>query len=81
MNKKLPLFLIVLFLVTLTMSMFVILSVDTNKPSASATTTYTREELQDYVISTAASYYYNNIYTDYEGHWAEISESNYSSVY
>ncbi len=74
-------FLIIMLFVTISIAVLVLVNIDTNKPSASATTTYTRKELQDYVVSTAASYYYNNIYTDYEGHWAEISESNYSSVY
>ena len=42
---------------------------------------YTREELQDLIVSTALSYYYKNTYTDYEGYWAEDSNSIYSTMY
>ena len=41
----------------------------------------TRGELEDYVVSTALSYYYNNANTDYEGFWAEDSRSTYTVNY
>ena len=42
----------------------------------SSTNTYTREELQDMVISTALSYYYNNIYIDYDRTCKDADETS-----
>lgn len=81
MKKDLFVIETILFLFTFTLVAFVLFDTNTNKPTMSAQTTYTRKELQDYVVATAASYYFNNTYTDYEGYWAEDSSSNYSSVY
>ncbi len=43
--------------------------------------TYTVEELQNYIVSTGLSYYYNNKYTDYDGYWADESHSEYAVMY
>ena len=51
------------------------------KSTLSVENTYTIEELQDYVVSTAISYYYNNKYTDYEGYWSDETYSDYSTMY
>lgn len=42
---------------------------------------FTRKEMQDIVVSTALSYYYNNAYNDYEGYWADDVHSEFSTMY
>ena len=50
-------------------------------PCAIKAETYTRAQLEDYVVSTTLSYYYNKSYTDYEGYWQEDSHSTFSTIY
>ena len=42
---------------------------------------FTRKEMQDIIVSTALSYYYNNAYNDYEGYWADDVHSEFSTMY
>lgn len=46
--------------------LFVYLLITINDVAAATKKTYSREKLQDIVVSTALSYYYNNEYSDYE---------------
>ena len=75
MKKKLVILGLVLVVFAL------ILIMPSPKSTVSSGTTYTRKELQDYLVSTAVSYYYNNNYTDYDGYWADESHSEYSTMY
>lgn len=50
-------------------------------PAVGFAKTYTRKELQDYVVSTALSYYWNKNYTDYEGYWRDEAYSVYTDDY
>ena len=81
MNKRLFSLFIIMFLVTFVFTGLVLTDVETNKLTMSAPVVVSRKTLQNYIVSTAVSYYYNNKYTDYDGYWADESHSEYSTMY
>lgn len=83
MKKNRNYLLITVTIITIVALLLFLVSSETNKLSLSATNspTYTRKELQDYIVSTALSYYYKNTYTDYEGTFRDNAYSEWPTTY
>lgn len=52
----------------LVIAFFAIIAMFTKNAYSINSASFTRKEMQDIVVSTALSYYYNNEYNDYEGY-------------
>ena len=65
----------------LVIAFFVIITIFTKNAYSINSASFTRKEMQDIVVSTALSYYYNNAYNDYEGYWEDETHSEFSTMY
>lgn len=65
----------------LVIAFFAIIAMFTKNAYSINSASFTRKEMQDIVVSTALSYYYNNEYNDYEGYWEDEPHSEYSTRY
>ena len=61
--------------------LFAIIAMFTKNAYSINSASFTRKEMQDIVVSTALSYYYNNAYNDYEGYWEDETHSEFSTRY
>ena len=76
-------------IITATLMVFIIglIVISSKKTYSASTTTYSREYLQDVIISTGLSYFYNNQYSDYgqtpmdNGAGYDIGDYKYETVY